>query len=153
MTNNVSNQSEESQWSSCRPGMLSSYAASVKPTSSAGTTKIAGLSLAVACGIVVLFFSSKLLSPSTNTDLPFKGGLTCVEVMDSMPRYFDDSMTNDTHLKTNKHLVDCPPCRVAFEAEAKSRGIKLQLAACDYSPAMPNRRSLYSSLAVVNFRR
>lgn len=153
MTNNMSSRSEESKWNECQPGMLSNYAsATVKPATTLGTTKIAGLSLAVACGIVVLFFSSRLFTPgASNNELPYKGGLTCVEVMDSMPRYFDDSMTTELLQRTNQHLVDCGPCRVAFEKEASSRGVEFQIAS-GYSPVLPTRPRMYSSLAVVSFR-
>ncbi len=154
------NQTNVDKWTQCEPGTLTkcAAAANVQPLASALPMKIAGLSLAVACGLVALMFSSSLWLPagdSQNTELPYLGGLTCSTVVDSMPEYFGHELDEQTHRKTTKHLIDCPPCLAKFEREAASRGIKVDLtvASADYSPAMdwPADSFTRSSLAVVSW--
>ncbi len=156
MNANFENHSSDEQWTECEPGVLTNYATSVRPASSVSTLKITGLSLAVACGMVVIIFSSSLWTPKNEVEqaeLPFKGGLTCSSVLESMPSYFDANLDAEMHMLTTKHLLDCPPCLAKFEQEAASRGVEVDvtLVSMNYSPIMdwPAPGELYSSLSVV----
>lgn len=155
------NETNVHQWNQCEPGTLTKCAAAaVRPRGSASPMKMAGLSLAVACGLVALMFSAPLFLPSgesQNAELPYLGGLSCATVVESMPEYFEDGLDEQTHRQTTKHLLDCPPCLAKFEREAASRGLEVDLtfASVEYAPAMvwPADPLSNSSLAVVSWPR
>ncbi|GAB5405614.1 MAG: hypothetical protein Aurels2KO_38450 [Aureliella sp.] len=159
MNSNSEETNSVDQWTPCEPGTLTQYAtARVESGAKASSMKIAGLSLAVACGLVAVIFSSSLFLPNggdSNAELPYLGGLACTAVVDSMPDYFEGSLDEETHRKTTKHLLDCPACLAKFEKDAAARGktVDLTLASTGFSPATqwPLQSTTHSSLAVVSW--
>ncbi|HBE71520.1 MAG TPA: hypothetical protein DDW52_25520 [Planctomycetaceae bacterium] len=117
-------------WSQCEPGLLTNRA---KPT---GTpyVRMAGLSAAVACGIVAVVFSAGLLTSSGRTSQ----ALSCTDVIDQESGYFADNLAADERRRVNQHLLVCERCRTHYEKTARAKNVRLDLSLAVLSAPVTN---------------
>ncbi len=107
--NMAKSQQTEDGWLPCPPGTLVGLSTNLK--SQERWTQVrrvssvaAGLIIAVAAGI---WYSGQQPPGMENHSY---GGITCMEVRDSMPQMMDGSASEDLMMKVQAHLAECPQC-------------------------------------------
>jgi len=102
-------QHAEDGWLPCPPGTLAGLSSNLK--SQERWTQVrrvssvaAALMIAVAAGV---WYTGQQPPGMENHSY---GGITCVEVRDSMPQMMDGSASQELMMKVQAHLDECPRC-------------------------------------------
>lgn len=128
------------QWEACPPGTLSKFSALEGTRRAKQQLTYAASALVTGCLLVgAVFWGMRGDEPPSGADLPYLGGLTCVEVLDQMDPFFADELKTDYRVRVDRHLVDCRPCRIAFQRRANELDVELSLVASQDASWSPIR--------------
>ena len=102
-------QHTEDEWLPCPPGTLAGLSSNLK--SQERWTQVrrvsgvaAALMIVVAAGV---WYSNQQPPGMENYSY---GGITCMEVRDSLPQMMDGSASEELMMKVQAHLAECPRC-------------------------------------------
>lgn len=107
--NMAKSQHAEDDWLPCPPGTLTGLSSALKRQERWAqvqrVSSVAGaLLIAVAAGV---WFSNQQAPAPDNFSF---GGITCMEVRDSLPKMMDGSASEELMMKVQVHLAECPQC-------------------------------------------
>tara|TARA_R110002111_G_scaffold255157_1_gene321241 strand:+ start:28064 stop:28537 length:474 start_codon:yes stop_codon:yes gene_type:complete len=111
-------QASETEWHACAPGDLGHFVSVMKKRKQIGHL-ITGAEIVTVClavGLVGFLGMNQLSSSPTSpveriANKACPGGLYCAEVLEHAQDYVAHKLNQETSLKVEAHLADCPHCQ------------------------------------------
>ena len=141
--NMAKSQHTEDDWLPCPPGTLTGLSSGLKRherwTQFRRVSSVAAaLMIVVAAGV---WYSNQ--QPAAPDNFSY-GGITCVEVRDSLPKMMDGSASEELMMKVQAHLAECPRC-AELAKKMKEREMHAATESMPYDPQVPSEAVLLAA--------
>lgn len=133
-------------WEKCETGTLASFSVQEKQRHARGKQRLLSAAIATTACVVlavgVFWESDSSINHQAPVLQPIElspfGGLSCHETKNATDAYFASELLEDSNLRIEKHLNDCPHCQRFYQKFAADRGLEFVAMHVDAPTNDPN---------------